>query len=41
LELVANEIIKLPEVETHRYGPGERLGGDTTERLSAGLRAPA
>jgi len=33
LELVASEIVKLPEVETRQYGPGERLGGDTTARL--------
>jgi CRP-like cAMP-binding protein len=33
LELVEREIVKLPEVETRRYGPGERLGGDTTARL--------
>jgi len=32
LELVASEIVKLPEVETRQYGPGERLGGDITER---------
>jgi len=33
LELVASEIGKLPAVETCRYRPGERLGGDTTDRL--------
>jgi len=33
LELVASEIVKLPDVETRQYGPGERLGGDTPERL--------
>lgn len=33
MELIASEIVKLADVETHRYGPGERLGGDTTERL--------
>lgn len=33
LDLVASEIVKLPEVETRQYGPGERLGGDTAERL--------
>jgi len=33
LRLVASEIIKLPEVETRQYGPGERLGGDTAARL--------
>ena len=33
MELVASEIGKLPEVETHQYGPGERLAGDITERL--------
>ena len=33
MDLVAGEIVKLPDVETRQYGPGERLGGDTTERL--------
>jgi len=33
LELVPSEIVKLPDVETRQYGPGERLGGDATERL--------
>ena len=33
LELVASEIVKLPDVETRQYVPGERLGGDTPERL--------
>jgi CRP-like cAMP-binding protein len=32
LELVASEIVKLPEVETRHYGPGERLEGDATEQ---------
>jgi len=34
LELVASEIVKLPDVETRQYGPGERLGGDTPERMT-------
>ncbi len=33
LELVASEIVTLSGVATRDYGPGERLGGDTTERL--------
>ncbi len=33
MRLVASEIIKLPDVETRQYGPGERLGGDTAARL--------
>lgn len=33
LDLVASEIVKLPEVATRQYRPGERLGGDTSERL--------
>ena len=33
MDLVASEIVKLPGVATREYGPGERLGGDTTERL--------
>ncbi len=33
MELVASEIVKLPQVETRQYRPGERLGGDATERL--------
>jgi len=32
LELVASDIVKLPQVETRHYQTGERLGGDTTER---------
>ena len=33
MDLVASEIVKLSQVETRQYVPGERLGGDTTERL--------
>jgi len=33
LELVAREIVQPPEVETHRYKRGERLGGKAAERL--------
>jgi len=33
LDLVASEILKLSQVETRQYAPGERLRGDTTERL--------
>ncbi len=32
MELVASDIVKLPQVETRHYQTGERLGGDTTER---------
>jgi len=33
LELVASEIVKLPQVVTRQYKPGERLGRDASERL--------
>src|SRR2546430_13861477 len=33
LDLLGSEIFKLPGVAIRDYGPGERLGGDTTERL--------
>src|SRR2546427_1292561 len=33
LELVASDIVNLPEVETRHYQTGERLGGGATERL--------
>ncbi len=33
MDLVASEILKLSQVETRQYAPGERLRGDTTERL--------
>ena len=33
MDLVGSEMVKLPGVATRHYGPGERLGGDTTERL--------
>jgi len=33
LELVASDIVNLPEVETRHYQTGERLGEDATERL--------
>ena len=33
MDLLGSEIFKLPGVAIRDYGPGERLGGDTTERL--------
>ena len=33
MDLLGSEILKLPGVAIRDYAPGERLGGDTTERL--------